>query len=348
MNKTEEFLAHNSLDSIFQHCNSLIADPTAENIEALKEFLLVKDPRLFGKHSVPKYVSRLFILLGREGFEMLEDLVKAAPGSIYPTSILSTIYAASRGKLLDIPMIDNNADFILKPEITSELSKFAQETLVNIVTESLHDEDLFFTLVQFIYQEFNRAALVDREINRSIFDIVTKSSLRINEKSLRDFERLIDTEQKEESYQQFLENNPYLIDPLASQIYNKAKLGIEHVTDFVIRRLDNEYILVEIEKPNSRVFTRKGDFSFEFTHAMGQVLDFQEWIESNIAYAQKLLPSISSPQGLLVIGLKKNLSDKEISKLNRFNINNRGKLKVITFDEILEQGRTYFNNIYFR
>ena len=79
---------------------------------------------------------------------------------------------------------------------------------------------------------------------------------------------------------------------------------------------------------------------------MGQVLDFQEWIESNIAYAQKLFPHISSPQGLLVIGMKKNMSGTQIKKLNRFNINNRGKFKVLTFDEILEQGKRYYENIY--
>jgi len=348
VSKIEEFLKHNSLRTIFQYCNSLVGNPTAENIEALKEFLLVKDPSLVGKHSVPKYVSRLFILLGKEGFRILEDLVKVAPGSIYPTSILSTIYAASQGKLLDIPMMDNNADFVLRPEITSEVSRFAQESLTNIVTESLGDADRFLTLVQFVYQETTRAALIDRQINRSIFDIVTKSSLRINEKLLRDFEQLINVERNEEAYHEFLQNNPCLIDPLASKIFNKAKLGIEHVTDFVVKRLDNEYILVEIEKPHSKIFSARDDFSSEFVHAMGQVLDFQEWVENNVAYAQRQLPSISSPQGLIVIGMKRKLSEKQMNKLGRFNINNRGRLRVVTFDEILEQGQTYYENIYFK
>ena len=150
---TEEFLAHNSLEAIFKHCNALIGNPTPENIEALTQFLIVRDSSFHGKHAIPAYVPRLFILLGKEGFEILENLVKIAPGSIYPTRILSTIYSASQGKLTDIPWVDENADFILKPEITNDVSRFAREALINIVTESFSDYDLFFTLIQFIYQD---------------------------------------------------------------------------------------------------------------------------------------------------------------------------------------------------
>ena len=73
---------------------------------------------------------------------------------------------------------------------------------------------------------------------------------------------------------------------------------------------------------------------------------FQEWIEGNIAYAEKLFPHITSPQGLLIIGMKKDLSPTQASKLSRFNINNRGRLKVTAFDELLEQGKQYLENLY--
>ena len=96
INDIEAFLANNSLETVFQYCNSLITNPSQENIEELRMFLLVKDHSLSGKLSVPKYVSRLFILLERDGFQILEGLVKLAPGSIYPTSILSTIHAISQ------------------------------------------------------------------------------------------------------------------------------------------------------------------------------------------------------------------------------------------------------------
>ena len=42
---------------------------------------------------------------------------------------------------------------------------------------------------------------------------------------------------------------PVLIDPLAAKVIDRQRLGLELTTDFVVRRLDNEYLLVEIEKP---------------------------------------------------------------------------------------------------
>ena len=46
----------------------------------------------------------------------------------------------------------------------------------------------------------------------------------------------------------FLKTNPVFLDPLANVVIPKQQLANEMTTDFVIRRLDNEYIVVEIEK----------------------------------------------------------------------------------------------------
>lgn len=63
------------------------------------------------------------------------------------------------------------------------------------------------------------------------------------------------------------------------------------VDGYVVRRLDNEYILVEIEKPQNRIFTESADFMAEFTHVFGQVIDFQEWVDTHAEYARHLMPS---------------------------------------------------------
>jgi hypothetical protein len=47
--------------------------------------------------------------------------------------------------------------------------------------------------------------------------------------------------------------------------------------------------LVEIERPQDKIFTTSDDFASRFTHAFGQVLDFQQWMDRNVAYAQELL-----------------------------------------------------------
>ncbi|MEZ9685603.1 Shedu anti-phage system protein SduA domain-containing protein [Vibrio atlanticus] len=124
----------------------------------------------------------------------------------------------------------------------------------------------------------------------------------------------------------------------------KKKLGEEFITDYVLETLSSEYILVEIEKPSDQIFTKSNDFHHKFTHAFGQVLDFIEWVEQNIAYAQKKLPNISSPTGLLIIGMREYLNDEQIKKLNRFN-KNSSKIKVLTFDDLLFNTKQLQNNI---
>lgn len=346
MKDLEQFIEDNSWETIFRYCNGLVNDPSEQNVQELAKFLNVPYPGLYDKHVIIPYVTRLLISLGRSGFSTLDSIIKTTDSPyVRPVKIMEVIYAASKGLLVDIEVIDNSVDYILKPKITEEISRMARDMFVNFVTDSLSNLDSVSDLAFFIYMHTARTSF-SSEIDTSVFEIISKSIIKINERILREFESLMNSNKDEEEYQRFLQSNPCLIDPLAFDVLSKARMGIEHTTDFVLRRLDNEYILVEIEKPSSNIFTKRNDFSAIFTHAMGQVLDFQEWIEGNIAYAEKLFPHISSPQGLLIIGMKKNLSPKQVSKLSRFNINNRGRLKVITFDELLEQGKQYLENLY--
>lgn len=55
-------------------------------------------------------------------------------------------------------------------------------------------------------------------------------------------------------------------------------------------RHDGGWTLIEIERPQDKIFTTSDDFTSRFTHAFGQVLDFQQWVDQNVAYAQELLP----------------------------------------------------------
>src|SRR5262249_15003376 len=117
------------------------------------------------------------------------------------------------------------------------------------------------------------------------------------------------------------------------------------ITDFVVRRLDNKYILVEIEKPQDAIFTASDDFSAKFTHALGQVLDFQQWIDSHGEYARSLLPEISSPRGMVIMGTTGKLSEQQKRKLHRFNVNS-STVQVLTFDEVAFNARKLHQNIH--
>lgn len=132
--------------------------------------------------------------------------------------------------------------------------------------------------------------------------------------------------------------NPAFLNPLASQLISKHKLGCEFITDYVLETLTGEFIVVEIEKPQDKIFTQANDFSSQFIHAFGQVIDFIEWIEQNISYAQKKLPGISAPKGILVMGMRSTLAVAQADKLRRFN-RNSSNIQVLTYDDLLTNTR---------
>jgi hypothetical protein len=103
-----------------------------------------------------------------------------------------------------------------------------------------------------------------------------------------EYMELISNSPREEDVQKFLENNCYLLlQPrnanAHSAVVTKPKLADEFVADFVMFGGCNNYwlTLVEIEKPSDQIFTKSGNYSSAFTHALRQVSDWSAWIREN-------------------------------------------------------------------
>jgi ppGpp synthetase/RelA/SpoT-type nucleotidyltranferase len=162
---------------------------------------------------------------------------------------------------------------------------------------------------------------------------------------INEFERLLekpDVHEKRDIHK-YIDQHQFLLNPNPEEMWSEIPLGLgtQMQMDFMFRESDGEYVLVEIENPRHRLFTQDGDFRYEVNHAHRQVEDWQEWIEDNIATVQKAYPGIISPRGLVVIGRSRDLSESERRSLNRRNINLRGRLKIITYDELIRTARTY-------
>lgn len=170
--------------------------------------------------------------------------------------------------------------------------------------------------------------------------------LTLNRPILDEFAILLDSAPtREEELHQFLVQHPILLDPLASEVRSKHELGNDFVTDFVIQRLNDEYILVEIEKSTDRLFTQSGRVHSQLTDALSQIRDFQAWIHDNIAYARTKLPGIRRPEALVVIGRASQLNSNDRVRLDEENFSRRGHVRIVTFDDLLEQARTVYRNL---
>lgn len=145
----------------------------------------------------------------------------------------------------------------------------------------------------------------------------------------------------------FLAEHTYFLHPALETIVSEPAIGVgtEFRPDFIIREATGDYILVEIENPKRTLFTKRGDFTAEVSHAVQQVEDWQEWLEQNLPTAQRQYPDIVSPRGLTVMGRHVNLGQKERQKLSRRNINTRGRLEIITYDELIARTRAYLAGV---
>jgi len=159
------------------------------------------------------------------------------------------------------------------------------------------------------------------------------------------FERLLDEQHPEEVYQAFLTKHPILLEPHASEIHPKLRLGAEHVTDFAIRAHDGRWLLVEIEKPQDRPLTRGNDLSSAFTHGFGQVIDWLTWVDQNVAYAQRTMPGIAGARGRLIMGRRSHMTPKAEAKVRTFCVHNAA-VEWVAFDDLAAGARTLYRNMH--
>lgn len=294
--------------------------------------------------------------------QILSDIVLETKSGSTPKfdtlTILETLWHAAHGHFPSKNLF-NKIDLVppLDKPLTKTIIEAAKNAFQDIVEESQINEDVFEMLLMFQFKAMLSVTsfednIPDEERKTSIefmrsvvFALFAEPAIKITNRLINFLENLVNEKHREEEYQKFLTKHPVFIDPLASEVIPKQKLGIEHITDFVIRRLDNEYILVEIEKPQDAIFTGGNDFTSKFTHAYGQILDFQEWVDVHSEYARSLMPGIVSPKGVLIIGMRKDLPQVQIEKLKRFSINSRS-IEIFTFDDLINKSKDLYRNIY--
>jgi hypothetical protein len=95
-----------------------------------------------------------------------------------------------------------------------------------------------------------------------------------------------DRNYRERVIHQFIHNHPILLFPTKKRLLYEYPLfeegKVQYKIDFVVEVTSGKYILVELENPNHRIFTRNGDFTQAVNHAERQVSDWFVWIRRNL------------------------------------------------------------------
>jgi hypothetical protein len=90
------------------------------------------------------------------------------------------------------------------------------------------------------------------------------------------FAALLEQEVPEETFQKFIEENPVLLHAFSpQQVFFKAPVLSLRKTDFAILNHQRELILIEIERPNTKLMKKDGGVHSELQHAFDQA---RQWL----------------------------------------------------------------------
>ncbi len=341
-------------DELQEELCRLVKDPSSDSLSTLEEFLRyrgrseTKGGITTGtfKTTVPRLPALALLQKGPAGVQVLVRSLTDRHGA--GSEAFAALWWAARGKFAPDPLQELSKfqprDELIRT-LMPETIKAARDSVNQLIVEARTSPRLFGDILWFLAFSYRSTSFGREGVEfDDIYEIMMSGAIKLSSALIQQFGDMIEQEFREEEYQLFLKKHPVFLDALAADVIPKQALGIEMVTDFVLRRYDNKYILVEIEKPHDRLFTKNNNFTSKFTHALGQVLDFQQWVDSNGAYAKVHMPGISSPRGLLVIGRRMDLTEQNKSKLHRFSANS-STIDVVTFDDLLENANNLFQTI---
>ncbi|WEK34153.1 MAG: DUF4263 domain-containing protein [Candidatus Pseudobacter hemicellulosilyticus] len=156
---------------------------------------------------------------------------------------------------------------------------------------------------------------------------------------------LIDSELvKEEDLHKFFVQFPIflpLLRPYGNIVFSKFPLANNYVVDFAFAREDSpgvQWTFIEIEKPQYRQATKKGDPTKYMGHSLRQISDNDRWFNDNRSFIKENFPfkdkvlriGMANAAFKLVIGRRAGAIDKSFLNSNQY-VN----YEIMSFDRLL-------------
>ena len=128
-------------------------------------------------------------------------------------------------------------------------------------------------------------------------------------------------------------------------MHPKFKLGDDYITDFVIELGDQQYVLVEIEAATRPLYTKTGNPSRELAHAVQQVEDWLNLIETAAPYIPTKLPGISDPNCWVIIGRRLHDQRLEAKWSRKQRSHAKAGIMLMTYDDVLDKAKRQLANL---
>jgi hypothetical protein len=169
---------------------------------------------------------------------------------------------------------------------------------------------------------------------------------------ISEFKKLIENKNTTEPQMQtFFKNHWIFLDIRARRVFPKFDMGGDYIPDFVVETSDyRDYVFVEIESPNSKLYTKKPlRQAKKLREADSQIKDYLSYAYNHIDFLRNKLPFISAEKirGLVIIGKSKTLTPEQASKLDKDRASPKN-YDILTYDELFEALKVFLENLGFR
>lgn len=154
---------------------------------------------------------------------------------------------------------------------------------------------------------------------------------------LENFMSLLDAEPVESEVQKFIERNLVLLASFApSRVFKKPPILNKYVADFGLITSKGRLLLIEIERPAMKLFTKSGQLSSEVQVPFNQVRSWFEEIDQDRAAAIRCIPNcpadINRVDGLVIAGRS---LPEERSFRARYACSEAGRIELLTYDQLI-------------
>jgi hypothetical protein len=184
---------------------------------------------------------------GLLGIKELVAIVRGRKYSNYAQEILVGIGAGIPATEIRLVFTPESWSADCWGSLPEETVVAAKKALSELVLSARTDTSLFDRLIQNeLHQRvFRLASSAPRD--RVFFRLFGARTLSLNQEILNEFASLLSQgPRREQALHKYIEANPIFLDPLATKVDSKVEFGSDYIPDFVIRRLDDEYLVVEI------------------------------------------------------------------------------------------------------
>lgn len=194
------------------------------------------------------------------------------------------------------------------------------------IKESLH---IFLTMKAVNFY----VSAIENQYEKSVIDKISAEFRKlVEEGSLRS--------NGEEEIQKFIEENPILLGRFSAKLIKpKAPIGSKHKTDFAILNSKNELILIEIEKPSTKLFKSKGGQHSDVTAAFDQVQDWLSEAERNrLGLIDNLnmdgltIEKITNIRGVVIAG--RSNKENENQSMGKI-LKSHNNIELVTYDHLI-------------